>query len=140
MRLECPKCGTRDARVSGRKTLWESVRTWFGVYPLRCPRCRTRWSTSVWDQGAWKFARCPRCYRQELSTWSEHYYRAPLWTVLLLRMGATPYRCPVCRCNFASYRPCKERLSWRTRTDRPAEENGQKTATKPSDPGPLTPA
>ena len=140
MRLECPKCGTRDARVSGQKTLWESVRTLFGVYPLRCPRCRTRWSTSVWDQGAWKFARCPRCYRQELSTWSEQYYRAPLWTVLLLRMGATPYRCPVCRCNFASYRPCKERLSWRTRTERPQEESRSKAVTKPSDPGPLTPA
>lgn len=31
----------------------------------------------------------------------------------MLRLGATPYRCAPCRCNFASFRPCKERYSWR---------------------------
>jgi hypothetical protein len=30
-----------------------------------------------------------------------------------LRLGATPYRCDFCRCNFASFRACKERYSWR---------------------------
>jgi len=89
------------------------MRALIGVYPLRCRRCRTRWETSVWASGAWKYARCPRCYRQELTTWSEQYYRPPRWTVILLRLGATPYRCAACRCNFASFRPCKERFSWR---------------------------
>jgi hypothetical protein len=31
-------------------------------------------------------------------------------------MGAIPYRCAACRCNFASFRPCKERFSWRHET------------------------
>jgi hypothetical protein len=33
--------------------------------------------------------------------------------VAMLRMGATPYRCAACRCNFASFKPCKEKFSWR---------------------------
>jgi hypothetical protein len=113
MQLSCPKCGTRDARVSHRQGFKEHIQALFGTYPLRCRRCKTRWSTNVWHAGDWKYARCPRCYRQELTTWSQQYYHPPLWTRILLRCGATPYRCTPCRCNFASYRPCKERYSWR---------------------------
>ena len=117
MQLVCPKCGARDVRVSHRRGLGEHLRALFGIYPLRCRRCRSRWATSVWASGDWKYARCPRCYRQELSTWSEQYYRPPRWTLIILRAGATPYRCPACRCNFASFRRCKERYSWRGRTE-----------------------
>ena len=113
MQLSCPKCGTRDVRVSHWKTFGELFRRLIGIYPLRCRRCNARWETSAWASGAWKYARCPRCYRQELATWSEQYYNPSTWTVILLRMGATPYRCAACRCNFASFRPCKERYSWR---------------------------
>lgn len=116
MQLACPKCGTREVRISHRHGFAEHVKALFGVTPLRCRRCRTRWETSVWAQGAWRFARCPRCYRQELTTWSEQYYRPPTWTTFLLRMGATPYRCAACRCNFASFKRCKEKFSWRHET------------------------
>src|SRR5260370_27838422 len=51
----------------------------------------------------------------ELSTWSEQYYHPPTSTVMKLRLGATPYRCEFCRCNFASFRACKEKFSWRQR-------------------------
>jgi hypothetical protein len=84
----------------------------------------------VWASGAWKYARCPRCYRQDLTTWSQHYYRPPLWTVLLLRMGATPYRCAPCRCNFASYRPCREKYLWRKNA---ADANAQINEAKSPD-------
>jgi hypothetical protein len=70
----------------------------------------------VWAEGAWRYARCPLCYRQELTTWSEQYYHPRRWTIILLRLGATPYRCAACRCNFASFRRCKERFSWRHKT------------------------
>ncbi len=116
MQLSCPKCGTREVRVSHRQTIFEVLRSLVGIYPLRCRRCRYRWETSVWSSGAWKYARCPRCYRQELTTWSEQYYHPPRWTLFLLRVGATPYRCAACRCNFASFRRCKERFSWRHKT------------------------
>jgi len=122
MQLACPKCGTREVRVSHRQGLFEAIKGFLGVYPLRCRRCRHRWLTSAWAGGAWKFARCPRCYRQELTTWSEQYYHPDRWTVMLLRLGAIPYRCAACRCNFASFKRCKERFSWRheTKGDQPA--------------------
>ena len=113
MQLACPHCGTRDVRVSQRQDFGEYFKALLGIYPLRCRRCRTRWLTSAWASGAWRFARCPRCYRQELTTWSEQYYRPGRWTTLLLRLRATPYRCAACRCNFASFKPCKEKYSWR---------------------------
>ena len=116
MQLSCPKCGSREARVSHRRNVSEVLRSVVGIYPLRCRRCRNRWETSVWAEGAWRFARCPRCYRQELTTWSEQYYNPRRWITLLLRLGATPYRCAACRCNFASFRRCKERFSWRHQT------------------------
>ena len=37
-----------------------------------------------------------------------------------LRLGATPYRCAACRCNFASFKECKERFMWRHSTRVPA--------------------
>jgi hypothetical protein len=113
MQLACPKCGTREVRVSHQRGIGEYLKSLFGIYHLRCRRCHDRWRTSVWAGAAWRYARCPRCYRQELSTWSESYYRPPQWTSMLLRLGATPYRCAACRCNFASFRPCKEKFSWR---------------------------
>jgi hypothetical protein len=123
MQLSCPKCGTRDVRVSHRASFAEQFRSLFGIYPLRCRRCRTRWETSVWESGDWKFARCPRCYRQELTTWSEQYYRPSRRIIFMLRMGAAPYRCAACRYNFASFRKCKEKFSWRHQ-DRPAGPEG----------------
>ena len=116
MQLSCPSCGHRDARVANRNGLGDYVKALVGVYPLRCRRCRKRWETSVWQSGDWRFARCPRCYRQELTTWSEEYYHAPTATRLLLQAGATPYRCAACRCNFASFRACKEKFAWRHKT------------------------
>jgi hypothetical protein len=119
MQLTCSKCGVRDARVSHPQNILEQVKAWLGIYQLRCRRCKKRWETSVWSDGAWKYARCPRCYRQELTTWSEQYYHSPRWTTIRLRLGATPYRCAACRCNFASFKECKERFMWRhsTRVD-----------------------
>ena len=123
MQLSCPKCGTRDVRVSHRATFGEQIRSIFGIYPLRCRRCRTRWETSVWESGDWRFARCPHCYRQELTTWSEQYYHPPRGILLMLRLGATPYRCAACRRNFASFRKCKEKFTWRHQ-ERPASPEG----------------
>src|ERR1700732_3740954 len=116
MQLACPKCGTRDVRVSHRQTFAERFAAMVGIYPLRCRRCRTRWNTSMWENGDWKYARCPRCYRQDLSTWNEEYYHPPFWTVVMIRIGATRFRCGACRCNFASFRPRKEKARSQARS------------------------
>src|SRR5258707_8329357 len=118
MQLACPKCGMRDVRVSHRRGIGERLRGLFGKYPLRCRRCNARWETSTWEAGDWKYARCPKCYRQQLTTWSEKYYNPGRMTTIMLRLGATPYRCVACRCNFASFKRCKERFAWRHQ-DRP---------------------
>jgi hypothetical protein len=133
MQLSCPKCGTRDARVSHRRTVAEVLRSLVGIYQLRCRRCRHRWETSAWAEGAWKYAHCPRCYRQELTTWSEQYYHPPHWITFLLRIGATPYRCAACRCNFASFRRCKERFSWRHKTRVEAAPQPESAAAGPAE-------
>ena len=113
MQLACPNCGTRDVRVAHPQGMVQFVKGFLGISGLRCRRCNSRWETSVWAQGSWKYARCPRCYRQELTKWTAQYYHPSRWTRFLLRVGASPRRCPVCRCNFASFKPQKETFSWR---------------------------
>jgi hypothetical protein len=116
MQLSCPKCGTRDARVSARHGIGEAAKALCGIYQLRCRRCRTRWQTSMWSGDSWKYASCPRCYRQDLTTWSLQYYHPSASIFLKIRFGATPFRCAACRCNFASFRPCREKFVRRHET------------------------
>jgi hypothetical protein len=70
----------------------------------------------MWERGAWKYARCPRCYRQELTTWSAVYYHPPASVSLKIQLGAKPYRCAACRCNFASFRARRGKFAWRHQT------------------------
>ena len=116
MKLACPKCGSRDARVASRRRLSEWIKGLFGIYPLRCRVCNSRWETSMWEERAWKYARCPRCYRQELTTWTTVYYHPPASLSLKISLGAKPYRCAACRCNFASFRPRRYKFEWRHQT------------------------
>src|SRR6478672_727979 len=109
----CPSCGTRDVRLARSHGLREHALEFVGVYQVRCKRCETRFQGKIWKLSHVVYARCPKCYRTELSTWSEQYYNPAFSTILKLRLGATPYRCEFCRCNFASWRACKERFSWR---------------------------
>lgn len=111
--VACPECGARDLRTSRPRSFRERVAEWFGVYNVACRRCDARFRGSLWKPSMVRYARCPKCLRTTLSTWSEQYYNPPTWTVLKLRLGATPYRCDKCRCNFASFRACRERYSWR---------------------------
>ena len=113
MQLTCPNCGTRDVRVSRPQGLVQHLKNFCGVSELSCRRCSNRWETSMWAGGSWKYARCPRCYRQELTKWTAHYYNPTRWTRFLLKIGAHARRCPVCRCNFATFKPQKEDFSWR---------------------------
>jgi hypothetical protein len=78
----------------------------------------------MWSGNAWKYASCPRCYRQELTTWSLQYYHPPTGTFLKIKFGATPYRCAACRCNFASFRPLRKKFAWRHRTRPEPVPNG----------------
>jgi predicted HD phosphohydrolase len=46
--------------------------------------------------------------------------------MIKLHLGAKRYRCNACRCNFASFKPCRDKTMWRRRT--PVER-------KPAEPG-----
>ena len=113
----CPSCGGHNLRTSKMRGLVERLRSLVGYCPFRCRQCGTRFHTLLWDFGSWKYARCPSCLGTELSHWSEHYYNAPLSVRLLVGLGATRYRCEVCRHNFASFRLRKERFSWKKRRE-----------------------
>jgi hypothetical protein len=54
----------------------------------------------------------------DLSRWNLEHYIVPFWTRFKLNLGAQPFRCETCRCNFASFRPRRERFSWRKHRER----------------------
>jgi hypothetical protein len=111
----CPSCGGHNLRTSKLRGFAERLQSLVGFCPFRCRQCGTRFRTLLWDLRSWKYARCPSCLGTELSRWSEHYYNAPLSVRLMVGLGATRYRCELCRQNFASFRLCKERFSWKKR-------------------------
>jgi hypothetical protein len=112
--IYCPECNSRNLRSSLSRTLGESLMKAFGVYPLRCRDCDSRFTHQIWDPKNAIYARCPRCYRLDLSAWSLEYYRAPTRWVFYLKIGANAHRCEYCRHNFVSFRPCKVKFAGRT--------------------------
>jgi hypothetical protein len=132
--VACPSCGATTLRTSRIRTAVERVQSLVGFCPFRCRVCSHRFTALVWDFSTWRYARCPKCLRTELSTWSEQYYN-PAWrTTFLLKIGATPYRCEFCRCNFASFLACKERFSWRRRRAQAAVAGAEPRAAGPPEP------
>jgi hypothetical protein len=111
----CPSCGGHNLRSSKVRGPAERLQSLIGILPFRCRQCGSRFSTLLWDLSSWKYARCPNCLSTELSNWSDQYYNAPLGVRMLIALGAHRYRCELCRQNFASFRACKVRFSWRRR-------------------------
>ena len=118
MTNRCPDCGSRDLKISPRRGLGEYARGLFGYYPVRCTNCRARCEVSVWNKRLLRYAHCPRCLRTDLSRWNLEHYIVPFTTRFKLNLGAQPFRCETCRCNFASFRPRCERFSWRKHRER----------------------
>jgi hypothetical protein len=85
-----------------------------GTYPVRCEECGHRFYDSVLRLTDILFARCPKCYRMDLSTWELKYYSPTRWSLIQLAMGGRRLRCEACRCNFVSFRLTKERSTFRT--------------------------
>lgn len=107
MSLLCPNCKSRNLRYARVRSLAERLWTYAGIRPLRCRDCRTRFIERTWRLSAVKYARCPRCWREDLTRWSVEDYYPPTGTRVLLALGASPYRCAYCRVNFVSFRKRK---------------------------------
>ena len=103
--LVCEQCGGRDIRLARLQSFGERLRTLIGVYPFRCRDCQHRFSVSVWLFSKLAFAKCPRCLRTELTTWSRKFYNPGFAANMAITFGAQKYRCTACRCNFVSFRP-----------------------------------
>ena len=108
----CPSCGSRHIRPSHARNRSERWRSLMGFVHVRCRDCGQRFSNSLWQLDKWRYARCPRCFRLDLGTWSETHYIVKWDVRLLLSLGAKRYRCEVCRHNFASFRQLKEQFSF----------------------------
>lgn len=58
----------------------------------------------------------------DLGLWEERYYVGPAYKLFLVRLGAHPYRCEICRLNFISLRGRKERFRWHAPSRSPASK------------------
>ena len=116
MNIACPECGSTDIRSSYSRSFGESVGKVFGFFQFRCRDCDARFSGQIWDISNLFWAKCPRCYHMDLSTWDPEHYRCPTSWLLLMRLGARCVRCEYCRHNFLSYRPTKHKFIRKQKT------------------------
>ena len=115
--IRCPSCNSRDVRASLPQTFGEHIVRLFGYMQIRCKDCDRRFTSSIWDLPNIFYAKCPRCYRLDLSTWTTHYYHAPARWHFYMKLGARRRRCEYCRHNFLSWRPAK--LKYKRRSPAP---------------------
>ena len=116
MILTCPNCGSRDVQASRSRTAWEEITKIAGFCPVRCHDCGHRSTkTLLWPDGI-GHARCPKCYRTELTDWAEPYFYPPGHQRILLRFGAKGHRCSRCRVNFVSFFSRKQVLTGPTKS------------------------
>lgn len=103
--LLCPRCGGNQIRRARYRGKSEALRALLGVYPFRCTDCGTRFLEGVLLLKRLWYAKCPRCLRTDLATWSRRAYQATPWQSVQLYFGAQRCRCTACRCNFVSFKP-----------------------------------
>jgi hypothetical protein len=113
--IYCPECNSRNIRSSLSRTLGERLKKAVGIFQLRCRDCDARFQRQIWDPLNSFYARCPRCYRLDLSIWTPQFYRAPARWLFYLKIGAKAHRCDYCRHNFVSFRPAKLKFRGKTR-------------------------
>lgn len=113
MSVHCPNCGSKHVRQSRKTGLGESLMVWLGFLSLRCKDCTHRFRSHVWKFRDLFYSKCPRCYRMDLSAWSEEHYSARFGTRFIIRLGAKRLRCEYCRCNFAGFRPVRQKYKAR---------------------------
>ena len=137
MSLSCPKCGSRDLRFSRTRGTLERLKKIVGIRPFRCRDCHTRFIARWWSLSDLAYARCPKCWRMDLSRWDEKHFHPPRYMRLAVKAGANPYRCEYCRFNFVSFRRRKERFSFhrwskiREQAGQPEQPVPAETAGKP---------
>jgi len=107
--VQCPVCGTENPRSVRTNGLLEIFLTLFGLYAFRCENCARKFLARPIGVRGVAYAKCPKCYRMDLTVWDPKYYRCGWWMNLKISFGANRWRCEPCRTNFVSWRPRKAR-------------------------------
>lgn len=104
--LTCPKCGSSQVRLSGRRSGFRSwLRRAAGLHAFRCVRCGKRFESRTINRRYMWYTKCPLCAGLELVDWQEKYYYPPFYKRILIYVGGKEQRCDRCRYNFVSIRP-----------------------------------
>ena len=80
---------------------------------MRCNDCKTRFIGRTLEWSELSFARCPLCFRMDLSVWQLKDFKPAFWENLKLGFGGHRWRCEYCRLNFVSLRKRKEIFSFK---------------------------
>ena len=140
MPLACPNCGSRHLRPSHYRNSDERIKALFCISPVRCRDCRTRFVSRTVFPEEFFYARCPKCDRMDLNSWTGKNYTPRGWLKLKIILGAFRWRCEYCRLNFASFRNRKEAFTfsrWRKRNpddvaEKPASDRRPKATAPPA--------
>lgn len=108
MKVVCPRCSSSRLRVLRRRGIGAFLRTLAGIEEVVCRDCGARFQESLTGASELLYAKCPRCFRTDLSSWDLRHYSPRFAIRLQLALGASRYRCDRCRVNFASFRRRQE--------------------------------
>lgn len=111
MVLACPKCGSKDVRLSRRKGAVNKILRLLGRYLFRCDCCSQHFRANILSLRHMFYAKCPTCHRMDLGRWSREFYSPSFITRVMLALGARAVRCEYCRNNFWSFRLIRESFS-----------------------------
>jgi hypothetical protein len=107
--IRCPRCSSFEVRPSKKKSFSSSLAEVIGFYRVKCEACSKRWVAYLGFLYEPFCAKCPRCYRTELTTWDPKMFIPNRWQRLKIALGARRARCERCRMNFSSFRAFKRK-------------------------------
>lgn len=122
----CPNCGSSEVEPVETRGFREIALTLLGSYDFYCNNCNQQFVTRPMGAGSLFYAKCPRCYRMDLTIWDPKRYRSSTWDNFLLNFGANCWRCEPCRCNFVSFRGRKAKYVRPGKSE--SEESGDSAA------------
>src|SRR5262245_13480392 len=107
MAFMCPRCQSRQLRLSRGRSGWELLLEFLGCCHVRCRDCSFRFTEGLFWPLELGSAMCPKCFATDLTDWDERYNYPPRWKQLCLKVGGKAHRCRGCRLNFLSFRSRK---------------------------------
>lgn len=96
-------------RNESHRGLRELLLAALGFFAFTCRDCSHRFLDRPYDIASVVHAKCPRCFRMDLTIWDPSKYHTSWIQDVSLWLGAHAWRCDPCRTNFVSWRPRRSR-------------------------------